>query len=148
MDYSKLPAFDYEIAYGGVIVKDNLILLREPANHFGGYVWTFPKGRCHTGETPEQTALREVLEETGVIARIISAIPGVYTGDVTVNHYFLMEPIKETGIFDWETNAIRWASCEEAFQLINKTYNLNGLKRDLAILSVVVQMVSSFNKSL
>ena len=122
------------------------MLLREPANHYGGYIWTFPKGRCNKGETPEQTALREVLEETGVIARIISLIPGEYAGDVTINHYYLMEPIKETGKFDWETKAICWATIEEAYQLINKTHNETGVKRDLAVLNAVTQIFTSGNK--
>ena len=60
-----------EKAYGGVVINDQgEILLREPRNHFDGYVWTFPKGRPEKeqrpGETPEETAFREVLEETGI----------------------------------------------------------------------------------
>ena len=59
------------------------MLLREPANHFGGYVWTFPKGRVDAGETPQQAALREVLEETGYTARITGLVPGMFEGDTT-----------------------------------------------------------------
>ncbi len=33
--------------------------------------WGFPKGHVEKGETPEQTAVREVLEETGIHIRII-----------------------------------------------------------------------------
>lgn len=33
--------------------------------------WGFPKGHVEMGETPEQTATREVLEETGIHIRII-----------------------------------------------------------------------------
>ncbi len=55
-----------ERAFGGVIINEaGLVLLREPSNHHGGYVWTFAKGRAKPGEAPEQAALREVLEETG-----------------------------------------------------------------------------------
>lgn len=32
----------------------------------GDMLWTFPKGRGEVGETPIQTALREVKEETGL----------------------------------------------------------------------------------
>ena len=78
-------------AYGGAVFDGaGRVLLREPANHFGGYVWTFPKGKSDKGETPEQAALREVLEETGCTARILAPIPGDFAGDTTANHYFLM----------------------------------------------------------
>lgn len=49
-----------EPAYGGVIFDtDGGVLLREPANHKYGNVWTFSKGRPEPGETPDETALRE-----------------------------------------------------------------------------------------
>ena len=40
--------------------------------HLGGH-WSFPKGHPEKGETPEQTARRELLEETGLrISRILA----------------------------------------------------------------------------
>ena len=74
----KVPNAD---AYGGVLINDRgEVQLREPTNHFGGYVWTFAKGRPDPGETPEQTALREVLEETGQAAQIIALVPSCSRG--------------------------------------------------------------------
>ncbi|WP_363318977.1 NUDIX hydrolase [Brevundimonas sp.] len=35
------------------------VLLVEPLNHFGGYGWTFPKGRPNPGENPAKAALGE-----------------------------------------------------------------------------------------
>jgi ADP-ribose pyrophosphatase YjhB (NUDIX family) len=68
-----------KVAYGGVVFDDDgWVLLREPKNHFDGYVWTFPKGRPNLGGNPEEAALREVLEETGVIAAIIGQVPGSF----------------------------------------------------------------------
>ena len=29
--------------------------------------WTIPKGHIESGETPEETAVREVIEETGIV---------------------------------------------------------------------------------
>lgn len=37
--------------------------------HNGGH-WAFPKGHVEAGETEEQTALREVQEETGLVVRL------------------------------------------------------------------------------
>ena len=66
-------------AYGGVLLtRCGRVLLREPANHFDGYHWTFAKGKSDIGEQPELTALREVYEETGYLAEIITALPDAY----------------------------------------------------------------------
>ena len=44
--------------------------------------WAFPKGHIEGSETPEQTAVREVQEETGVRARILGPLPTTrYTND-------------------------------------------------------------------
>lgn len=47
----------------------NLLLLR----HRSGGHWSFPKGHVEAGESPEATAQRELLEETGLhIVRLLS----------------------------------------------------------------------------
>src|ERR1700746_2049148 len=97
-------------AYGGVVVNPSgQVLLREPAGHYKGDIWTFPKGKPEAGESPDQTAVREVLEEPGFQAEIIAKIPGTFDGSRTSNEYFLMLPIEDTKRFDAETQAIRWA---------------------------------------
>lgn len=35
--------------------------------HLGGRHWAFPKGRGNQGETPQESASRELLEETGLL---------------------------------------------------------------------------------
>ena len=88
-------------AYGGVVINtEGRVLLREPMDHYKGDFWTFPKGKPEFGESPEQTALREVLEETGYRAEILAKIPGRFEGSRTSNEYFLMVPLEDTGHFD------------------------------------------------
>jgi 8-oxo-dGTP diphosphatase len=135
-------------AYGGVVVDGaGRVLLREPAGHYDGYVWTFPKGRPACGETPEQAALREVREETGYRARIVKPVPGVFLGGTTLNVYFLMAPVEQAGPPDWETQAVRWASLDEARYLIGQTVNPLGRARDLAVLEAVARLLEAANST-
>lgn len=59
---------------GGVVIFHGKILLlyKNYRNRYEG--WVLPKGTVEAGETHEQTALREVKEETGVSARIIEYV--------------------------------------------------------------------------
>lgn len=122
-------------AYGGVLLtRTGQILLREPSNHFDGYVWTFAKGRSGSEDMPEQTALREVQEETGYEAEVVGVLSGVFLGGTTSNAYFVMRHFGPQGRFDWETQGTRWVSFEDAKQLICLTTNPKGRTRDLAVL--------------
>lgn len=133
-----------QLAAGGVVVDaQHRVLLREPRGHFGGYVWTFPKGRVDPGETPEQAALREVHEETGYAARIIDKVPGQFEGDTTSTVFFLMTPVGEPVEFDRaETQSIRWVPLVEAAGLIALTTSAKGRKRDLAVLEAAVNFLT------
>lgn len=128
-----------KMAYGGVIFDDEgRVLLREPKNHYDGYVWTFPKGRPNPGEGPEEAALREVFEESGVTAEIVGQVPGSFMGGITENFYYLMRLVTTGHPLDDETAQVRWATHEEAKALIAKTTNATGRKRDLRVLEAAV----------
>jgi 8-oxo-dGTP pyrophosphatase MutT (NUDIX family) len=86
--------------------------------------WTLPKGTPNPGETREQTALREVGEETGLEVRITGPLDSIdYTFvqrglriHKTV-HYFLMEPTGgDLARHDHEFESVRWISFEDAQQ--------------------------------
>lgn len=138
----KIPA-GKKVAYGGVIFDaEGMVLLREPKNHFDGYVWTFPKGRPDPGETPQTAALREVKEETGTDATIVAALPGEFIGGTTVNRYFIMTAATGSGSIardDDETASVKWMTIHEARQHIGQTTNSTGRNRDLAVLEAAAQ---------
>ena len=59
---------------GGVVIFRGkiLVLYKNYKNRYEG--WVLPKGTVEKGETYEETALREVKEETGVEAKIVDYI--------------------------------------------------------------------------
>lgn len=76
---------------GGVVLSlDGHVLLVR----YRSGAWAFPKGHVEPGETLEQTAVREVQEETGVTATVWAPLPEThYTndrGEARVIHWFAM----------------------------------------------------------
>lgn len=55
--------------------KPQILLIR----HVNGGHWAFPKGHVENDETEEQTALREILEETGLSVKVDTAYRKVVT---------------------------------------------------------------------
>jgi 8-oxo-dGTP pyrophosphatase MutT (NUDIX family) len=78
--------------------------------------WTFPKGKLDDGETFEQAALREVLEETGMACRVTRFVGTTnYThrkGKPKIVAYYLMSP--DDGEFspNEEVDALVWLALE------------------------------------
>jgi 8-oxo-dGTP pyrophosphatase MutT (NUDIX family) len=89
--------------------------------------WTLPKGTPDPGETVEETALREVAEETGLEVRILEPLPSIeydFVQDGTrihkTVHYFLMEPIGgDLARHDHEFERVRWVPFDEAGGLLS-----------------------------
>jgi 8-oxo-dGTP pyrophosphatase MutT (NUDIX family) len=90
------------------------------------YTWTLPKGTPNAGETREQTAVREVREETGLEVRITDVLESIEYWFVqrgtrihkTV-HYFLMEPTGgDLERHDHEFDKVRWVRFDEAGDLL------------------------------
>ena len=59
---------NYEICCGAVVFNDNKVLI---IKHKYGHI-SFPKGHVEGNETEEETAIREVREETGIDIEIIN----------------------------------------------------------------------------
>lgn len=60
-------------AYGVIRRGDTTLLCRVSAGYPAAGEWTLPGGGIEFGEAPETAAVREVEEETGLIARVTSA---------------------------------------------------------------------------
>jgi ADP-ribose pyrophosphatase YjhB (NUDIX family) len=57
-------------AYGVICRDDRVLLCRVSPGHLGVGPWTLPGGGLAFGESPEDGAIREVEEETGLVCRI------------------------------------------------------------------------------
>ena len=94
-------------------------LLVRPENHDADEdEWVLPKGKIEDGELHQQTALREVREETGVHAQIVDQLDRV---EFTVNQqvvrskFYLMEKRSEDKLKPRET---KWEQYPEAYKLL------------------------------
>jgi 8-oxo-dGTP diphosphatase len=82
--------------------------------------WSFPKGKAEPGETDEETALREVEEETGLRCRLGVELPTVEYRDRYDRpkrvRYWLMEAEdgSATARADNEVDEVRWLGRDEA----------------------------------
>ena len=84
--------------------------------------WTLPKGTPDPHETVEETALREVAEETGLQVRITGPLDSIAYTFVQSGrrihktvHYFMMEPVGgDLERHDHEFDEVRWIDFDEA----------------------------------
>lgn len=88
--------------------------------------WTLPKGTPDRHETLEETALREVAEETGLEVRITGSLDAIeYTfvrSGARIHktvHYFMMEPVGgDLARHDHEFDEVRWIDFDEASDVL------------------------------
>ena len=117
---------------GGIVVRAerggrSLVvgMRRRDGDRHGG-TWTLPKGTPDPGETIEQTAIREVTEETGLEVRILDRLPSIDYTFVQAGtrihktvHYFLMEPVGgDLSRHDQEFERVRWVPFVDAPDLL------------------------------
>ncbi|MER3409010.1 MAG: NUDIX hydrolase [Thermoleophilia bacterium] len=138
-----------EISAGGVLVRRMggrwyLAAIR-PAGKPEG-VWALPKGLVAPGERPQDTALREVAEETGVQGRIVAKLGDsryVYTFDgervfKVVSFYLLRYSGGKLGTLPaehaHEVAEVRWLPLEEAPRLLAYRGEREMARRALAAL--------------
>jgi 8-oxo-dGTP pyrophosphatase MutT (NUDIX family) len=100
-----------------VINGESLVLLVRASR--APHDWVLPKGHIEAGETPDETARREVREEAGVDAVVVAAIGDVsfvYRSTPVCVRYFLMDSKGEAPAL--EQRETRWCSFADAERLL------------------------------
>jgi 8-oxo-dGTP pyrophosphatase MutT (NUDIX family) len=77
---------------GIVLIEDNKVALIE-RHRAGLHYFIFPGGGVYEGESPEQAAIRETMEELGIEVVIKQKIAEVHLGPKSRQFYFLVEQI-------------------------------------------------------
>jgi 8-oxo-dGTP pyrophosphatase MutT (NUDIX family) len=115
-----------EFSAGGVVIRrgpdSTEVSLAARRTRKGALAWGLPKGLVEPGEGPEEAALREVQEETGLEARILTSLGEIsywYVWDSERVRkrvaFFLMEATGgDVSKHDHEMEEVRWFPLADA----------------------------------
>lgn len=113
----------HETSAGGLVIdgidgpKDGQVAaLIGRIDRRGRMLWSLPKGHIELGETAEQTAIREVAEETGIQGSVLAALGSIDYWFVTegrrvhktVHHYLMRFLGGELSDEDVEVSEVAW----------------------------------------
>jgi ADP-ribose pyrophosphatase YjhB (NUDIX family) len=87
----------------------------------GRLLWSLPKGHVEPGERVEDTAVREVTEETGIRGEVVAPLGVIdfwFVADgrrvhKTVHHFLLLARAGELSDADIEVSEVAWVPLEE-----------------------------------
>lgn len=104
---------------GGVVyrLKDAAPELLLVSSRYDKSIWVLPKGHIEWGESPDETAVRETLEEAGVTTRVIEFLTTsrqVVRGASQQIEYYLLEALAEERAM--EGRKIAWLAGDAAIR--------------------------------
>ena len=123
------PQIRGAVSAGGVVyrVRDGraeIVLVARPVTN----LWALPKGTPEAGESLEETARREVSEETGLLVEIVEPLTEIaYSFHVTdgrvrvdkvVHHYLMSVAGGDVRLHDHEYDLVAWYGVPEALRLM------------------------------
>ena len=97
-NYVAVAAPDWVVVIA--VYREQFVMVRQWRHAEENLTWEFPGGVCNAGEDPEETAKRELLEETGFRAGKITKLGRVSANPALFkNHFtaFLAEELVPTG---------------------------------------------------
>lgn len=129
--YHKLHYPHESISVVIVNEKNEIMMIQSRRYITARLEWEIPAGRIEEGETPEEAARRECLEERGCILKDLTYLcchnPNNGMSDLKV-HLFLARVETETAHIDEnEVNAKRWVPKEEVLELLKENRSQCGV---------------------
>jgi 8-oxo-dGTP pyrophosphatase MutT (NUDIX family) len=118
----------HETSAGGLVIdgidrprEEQVAALIGRVDRRGRMLWSLPKGHIEQGETAEQTAIREVAEETGIHGSVLAALGRIDYWFVTegrrvhktVHHYLMRCSGGELSDDDVEVAEVAWVPIPE-----------------------------------
>ena len=118
----------HETSAGGLVIdgidgplEDQVAALIGRVDRRGRMLWSLPKGHIEQGETAEETAIREVAEETGIRGQVLAALGSIDYWFVTegrrvhktVHHYLMQFSGGELCDEDVEVTEVAWVPVGE-----------------------------------
>jgi 8-oxo-dGTP pyrophosphatase MutT (NUDIX family) len=130
-----------ETSYGGVVVRGDEVIVIVPRGRHR--VLGLPKGGPMDGETPQETAAREVREETGITARVERRLGQVDYSyrrggrriEKTVHFYLCVFEDGDTADHDHEVDDARWIPLREARRRLSYPGERRMIEQALSILA-------------
>jgi tRNA nucleotidyltransferase (CCA-adding enzyme) len=102
--------------------EDKFLIIQQASGH-----WGFPKGHIEEGETSIETAMRELVEETGITEIEFAKLPritdfyivnkGDKKYDKTVEYFVAFATDDKVTIQEKEIQNYKWATCKEALEI-------------------------------
>jgi 8-oxo-dGTP pyrophosphatase MutT (NUDIX family) len=133
------------VSCGGIVIRQSdagpQLLLGKRRREGNGATWSLPKGTPAAAEAPEETALREVAEETGLQVRIVAPVGAIeyffsQKGariHKTV-HYWLMEATGGSiDQHDHEFDDVSWFSLPAAREMMTFPTERQIVEQALAV---------------
>ncbi len=103
-----------------LFTPDGKLVIVDPTNEFGGYKTTYPKGGVEEGMTLQETAVKEVYEESGFKAKVVGLLGDYEKGYSHVRYY--MGVIEDGAPWDahYETASVQIVPLDDARALFNQ----------------------------
>jgi 8-oxo-(d)GTP phosphatase len=138
MSAPEFAGSEVEVRAGGGVVRrrgsfgPEIALVHRP--RYGD--WTLPKGKANHGESDEASAIREVLEETGLRCELGPEVAEVRYQDrldrPKVVRYWLMYPAGGGFVPNDEVDRLRWVTPDEAVAALTYGHDRDVVRRAVA----------------
>ncbi len=124
--------------FTGTDGKKRVVMIRQFRHGSADVTFEFPGGIVDEGETPEQAALRELEEETGLVAHKLTKTGCVNPNSAFINaraHFFVAEDLEDTGIRHPDENEQMETVTFEVSDLFERKIGEKGMDNGMMLIA-------------